>query len=578
MEVKIDNLTAGGFMKQFFAFILIISAVWSCSRAPENVLFTFGDESYGLQELHSFYNPEYIKKIDEESQKERMQNYFYTVISNRVMDDSSLWNDDELQTRLDKEYHRKLLRELYEKKVTDYVLSEDKLRTLYQRGGRELHVSHLLISHEEAARSSSKRSKKDALTLIQKIAATTTPDNFWNVARTYTDDASSRNDGGDLGWIQAGQMVPEFDDMTFSLNPGEISQPFQTMYGFHIVYLKEERPNPQKEFSEMKEELQTRASQIYGQQVKDRAASFLDSVQNSQPLVFDDKVLNAFFDLYMNKTIALNAEKSPSAIVKSLAFSDIIASNENDWIDKHWLSRYLSFYDQQPLQFRSADELKKFIESNYGYDLLQKLAINEKLDQDSLFTLEMKRLRMNAGHHHYVTKYIIDRINPTKGQRIAFYEKNKDRLYKIDEQIQVIEILVSDSLFAESLLDSIQQGADISYLATKYTERKYAQSRKGILPFFKKGRYGKMGDAAFQLNLGELAGPIPISNKYSIIKLIEKKPVSYRHFDEVEGKLLTDYKRLMKKELVDEHFEKLAKKYNAVYNPTFASWYRENVD
>ncbi|HDR05834.1 MAG TPA: hypothetical protein ENN84_11405 [Candidatus Marinimicrobia bacterium] len=565
-------------MNRIWTILLMLIIMGGCEKTPRDILFTIDGKTYGLEALHTFYNPEYIASISEENQAERMKNFYYTMLSNKVMDDSSLWNDTELQTRLDKEYQRHLLRELYDRKVTDYVISEDRLKTLYERNARELHLAHILISHEDAARSSSKRLKKDALTLIQKLAVTTKPDNFWNVARTYTDDATSRNEGGDLDWVKAGEMVPEFDDIAFSLNVGEISQPFQTMYGFHIIYLKEERAVPQKPFSEIRPELESKARQMYSQQVKERASSFLDSVKKSLPLNFNEAALKEFFRLYSDQLNTLSAQnKKASELIRSLSYDEIIARNESDMIDKDWIAKYISFYEPDPLQFRSQDEMKNFISSNYAYALLQKLAVSEKLDQDSLFVLEMKRLRTNAGHHHYVTKYIVEKINPTKGQQIAFYEKNKDRLYKIDEQVQLIEILVSDSLFAENLLDSIRQGLDMSYLATKYTERKYAQSRKGILPHFKKGRYGKMGEVAFEMKEGELRGPIAISNKYSIIKVIERKPVSYRHFDEVEGKLLTDYKRLMKNELVNEHFSQLAKQYKAVYNPKFAVWYREYV-
>lgn len=58
---------------------------------------------------------------------------------------------------------------------------------------------------------------------------------FAELAGLYSDDPGSAANGGDLDWIAQGRMVPEFDSLSFSMNDGEISEPFKTDFGWHII-------------------------------------------------------------------------------------------------------------------------------------------------------------------------------------------------------------------------------------------------------------------------------------------------------------------------------------------------------
>lgn len=69
---------------------------------------------------------------------------------------------------------------------------------------------------------------------------------FAEMARRYSDDVS-KSDGGNLGWFARGAMVPEFDRFSFSLKEGDMSEPFRTQFGWHIIKhhgYKEERETP----------------------------------------------------------------------------------------------------------------------------------------------------------------------------------------------------------------------------------------------------------------------------------------------------------------------------------------------
>lgn len=66
---------------------------------------------------------------------------------------------------------------------------------------------------------------------------------FASLARKYSDDPSVVGNGGDMGWVGRGRMVPEYEAVAFKLKPNEISMPFESPFGIHIMQLLERRGN-----------------------------------------------------------------------------------------------------------------------------------------------------------------------------------------------------------------------------------------------------------------------------------------------------------------------------------------------
>lgn len=66
-------------------------------------------------------------------------------------------------------------------------------------------------------------------------------DDFGELARAHSQDTVSAAQGGDLGWVSPGDLVPEFEQAMKALKDGEVSQPFETQYGWHIVQVLEHR-------------------------------------------------------------------------------------------------------------------------------------------------------------------------------------------------------------------------------------------------------------------------------------------------------------------------------------------------
>jgi peptidyl-prolyl cis-trans isomerase SurA len=66
-------------------------------------------------------------------------------------------------------------------------------------------------------------------------------EDFADLARQYSEDYGSAQEGGELGWSRPGQFVPEFEETMDSLAIGEVSEPFRSQFGWHILQVEERR-------------------------------------------------------------------------------------------------------------------------------------------------------------------------------------------------------------------------------------------------------------------------------------------------------------------------------------------------
>jgi foldase protein PrsA len=75
--------------------------------------------------------------------------------------------------------------------------------------------------------------------ILTQLKENSSQENFIKLAKSSSEDASTMNNGGDLGWFEKGKMVEEFENAAFNLKIGEISEVIRTIYGFHVIMIDE---------------------------------------------------------------------------------------------------------------------------------------------------------------------------------------------------------------------------------------------------------------------------------------------------------------------------------------------------
>ena len=102
----------------------------------------------------------------------------------------------------------------------------------------EVNVSHILLL-TQGMDDEAKAAVKQKIDSIYKVV--TNGADFADVARRESQDPGSASKGGNLDWFGPGRMVAEFDSVSFALAPGQISEPFATSYGYHIINKLDQR-------------------------------------------------------------------------------------------------------------------------------------------------------------------------------------------------------------------------------------------------------------------------------------------------------------------------------------------------
>jgi peptidyl-prolyl cis-trans isomerase SurA len=97
-----------------------------------------------------------------------------------------------------------------------------------------------IVKIASVSASQNEATKNQLLDIRSRIMA---GEDFGTLARKYSDDPSVLSNNGEMGWVGRGRMVPEFEATAFKLKPGEISMPFKSDFGYHIMQLIDRRGN-----------------------------------------------------------------------------------------------------------------------------------------------------------------------------------------------------------------------------------------------------------------------------------------------------------------------------------------------
>jgi peptidyl-prolyl cis-trans isomerase C len=138
-------------------------------------------------------------------------------------------------------------------------VSDRELQRFYDENERRLtlpeqvRVRHILLKWKPLGTQDDRAAIREQMQPILERARA--GEDFAALAREFSEDSGTRQNGGDTGLFMRGTMVPPFEDTAFSLKPGEISDPVDTVFGVHILKLEERQEGGLMPLDEVREQL-----------------------------------------------------------------------------------------------------------------------------------------------------------------------------------------------------------------------------------------------------------------------------------------------------------------------------------
>lgn len=367
-------------------------------------------------------------------------------------------------------------------------------------------------------------------------------EDFAALAKEFSEDRGSGSRGGDLGWFGINKMVPEFEKVAFSLKDGEISEPFKTQYGWHIVKVTEHRGAGT--FESRRAEI-GRAMQ-YDYRVSAAKKSFVDKKIKELGLTVDSantmKVINLMNRIHpTDSTFEVESEKLTGDVMR---FGENIYSasdfakfcvaysmtNLKDTMYGDWMTRFVEFIvtEDENSQLEKkypefANLIREYHDGILVYDI-SKVEIWDKALKDTagieafFKANKSKYVLAKPKFKGLVVKCINDSVMKSIRKAIAKMDN--------DEALQYINGLNSDTV-------------------------KVAEAMSGL---WEKGRNGIVDQQAFKDKDATVKEDAKMPVSFIKGKILKKRPEVYT---DVRGAVTTDYQN----ELDAEFIERLRAKY-----------------
>jgi peptidyl-prolyl cis-trans isomerase C len=189
-----------------------------------------------------------LAQMDPATKKDNVLAFLIDMkIVSKAAEDKKIENNEEFKRRLAFARSRLLMDNLLASEGKA-ATTDEAMKKVYEdaskqiTGEQEVHARHILVETEDEAKAVAAELKKGA--------------DFAELAKKKSKDPGA-SDGGDLGFFTKDQMVPEFSAVAFALEPGKISDPVKSQFGWHIIKVEEKRNRKAPDFEQVKGQIET---------------------------------------------------------------------------------------------------------------------------------------------------------------------------------------------------------------------------------------------------------------------------------------------------------------------------------
>jgi peptidyl-prolyl cis-trans isomerase C len=180
------------------------------------------------------------------------------ILVSKAAEDKKFGDSVEFKRKVDFA-RKKLLMEGLLQSVGKEALSDEAMHKVYEEAvkqigeEKEVHARHILFRTPAGDEKASKEAEDKLKAVIVRLKK---GEDFAKVASEVTEDPSGKANGGDLGYFSKDQMVPEFSEVAFKLDKGQISDPVKTQFGWHVIKVEDKRVKEAPKFEDVKPQIE----------------------------------------------------------------------------------------------------------------------------------------------------------------------------------------------------------------------------------------------------------------------------------------------------------------------------------
>lgn len=216
-----------------------------------------------------------------------------------IMQQNGLTSEEQLQQAVESqgldwsEYVETMRRQLGQSKLinikvrSQVKVSEDEVKRRYaevaasEKGEEEVRASHILVTvPADAPEAEVQEAQARAAAIAAKARQQGT--DFEALAREAS-EGPSKADGGDLGWFQRGEMVPELEKAAFGLEAGGVSEPVRTRFGWHVVKVQERRTTAARSFELVSDQIR---ESLFREEMERQTRRYLDELRKGAVITY----------------------------------------------------------------------------------------------------------------------------------------------------------------------------------------------------------------------------------------------------------------------------------------------------
>lgn len=221
-------------MKLIIGILMLIS-VNSFAQKSTDIVAQVGKKTITLEEFNKKYNEVKSQTVNPPTKALFLEDLIRYEMGLQEAEKRGLQKDPIVLERLDQEMYKALLEKELGPRIQKIQVSDKEMQTWYAKNP-ELRTSHILIEYKAGATPAQvAEAQKRATEIFEEVKKSKRP--FEELVKLYSDDALSKQAGGDIGWQSRVTLVPGYYEAAAGMKVGEVKGLIESQFGFHIIKL-----------------------------------------------------------------------------------------------------------------------------------------------------------------------------------------------------------------------------------------------------------------------------------------------------------------------------------------------------